>query len=203
MFKIFIDEQSYDYLREWSESIKRYAVDCPPVSRKFQIIINNPEYGELEFYVSATGYGYKYSMKDSAGQVCKGSSIRTPDGEHDNQLKISIDQRISKENHPTICRLAQIYMTAFLHANAFLMYGNIIDDKGIVAVGRNSGFDKIIVFRKFKEKLYAVPVGHHRSPEGVFEVRGHFRYYKKTGKVIWIDSYLKGKDKINKDEEIE
>jgi len=194
VYKIYIDEQSYDYLREWVESVKRYALDCPPVARKFQIIINNPNYGELEFYVSVTHYGYKYSLKDSGGQICKGSSIRTPDGDHDNQLRISVDSRISKDRHSIICRLAQIYMTAFLHANAFLMYGNVIDDKDVVAVGRNDGFDKIIVFRKFKEKLYAVPVGHHRSPEGVFEVRGHFRYYKKTGKVVWIDSYLKGKE---------
>ncbi len=194
MYKIYIDEKSYNYLREWAESIKRYALDCPPVARKFQIIINDSNYGELEFYVSATSYGYKFSLKNFNGQLCKGISIRTPDGEHDNQLRISVDSRVPKDKHSIICQLAQIYMTAFLHANAFLMYGNVIDDKDVVAAGRNSGFDKIIVFRKFKERLYAVPVGHHRSPEGVFEVRGHFRYYKNSGKVVWIDSYLKGKE---------
>jgi hypothetical protein len=79
-------------------------------------------------------------------------------------------------------------------ANAFLMYGNVVNDKEIIAAGRNSGIDKIIVFRPYQGDLYAVPVGHHRSPEGVFEVRGHFRKYK-NGKIIWIDSYLKGTDK--------
>ena len=192
MYKIYLDESSYEHLRTWAETVKRYALDCPPVARKFLIILKNPDYGMLEFYVSSTSYGYKFSMKDSTGQLCKGSSIRTPNGNHDNQMKVSIVQNVPKEKHIVVCQLAQIYMTAFLHANAFLMYGNIVDDKGIVATGRNSGFDKIIVFRKFKDKLYAVPVGHHRSPEGVFEVRGHFRFYKKTGKVIWIESYLKG-----------
>lgn len=33
--------------------------------------------------------------------------------------------------------------------------------------------------------------GHHRSPEGVFTVRGHYRKYK-TGKTIWIKEYKKG-----------
>lgn len=33
------------------------------------------------------------------------------------------------------------------------------------------------------------------TPEGVFQVRGHFRRYP-TGKVIWIDGFMKGVDKI-------
>lgn len=82
----------------------------------------------------------------------------------------------------------------FLLSNAFLMYGNVINNKEIVAMGRNSGEDKIIVFRPFKGELYAVPTSYHRSPEGIFPVRGHFRQYK-SGKVVWIDSYMKGADK--------
>lgn len=31
-------------------------------------------------------------------------------------------------------------------------------------------------------------------PEGVFQVRGHFRRYQ-TGQVVWIDGYMKGIDK--------
>lgn len=34
--------------------------------------------------------------------------------------------------------------------------------------------------------------GHHKSPEGVFSVRGHYRHYK-SGKVVWIAEYSKGK----------
>lgn len=33
--------------------------------------------------------------------------------------------------------------------------------------------------------------GHHRSPQGVFSVRGHFRQYK-SGKRVWIEPYKKG-----------
>ena len=43
--------------------------------------------------------------------------------------------------------------------------------------------------------------GHHRSPQGVFTVRGHYRHYK-NGKTLWIDEYQKGtgehKDKTYK-----
>lgn len=41
--------------------------------------------------------------------------------------------------------------------------------------------------------------GHHNSPKGEFNVRGHFRHYS-NGNVVWIDEYKKGtgkrKDKI-------
>ena len=195
MYKIFIDEETYNYLREWAEAYRRYAIDCPPVSRKFQIIINNKDFGEITAYVTATRYGYKFSLKNKEGQLCKGQSVRTPSGDYDHQLSLIIDDRVEKERHAALIQIARIYLTAFLHANAFLMYGNVVDDKDIIAAGRNEGADKVIIFRKFKEKLYAVPVGHHRSPEGVFEVRGHFRHYKRTGKIVWIDSYMKGTDK--------
>lgn len=36
--------------------------------------------------------------------------------------------------------------------------------------------------------------GKHRSPKGVFGVRGHFRHYK-SGKVVWIAEYTKGTGK--------
>lgn len=33
--------------------------------------------------------------------------------------------------------------------------------------------------------------GSHRSPSGVFSVRGHYRHYK-NGKVVWVNEYKKG-----------
>ena len=57
-----------------------------------------------------------------------------------------------------------------------------------------------ILSRSGKEP-YLTAHGHHRSPEGSFSVRGHFRHYK-DGKVIWISEYTKGhgtrKDKTYK-----
>lgn len=80
----------------------------------------------------------------------------------------------------------------------YLWYGNFLDrdKREFSAVGKNQKGNKTIVFRPFQDQLYAASVGHHRSPEGVFQVRGHFRRYK-TGKVIWIDGFMKGVDKID------
>ena len=58
-----------------------------------------------------------------------------------------------------------------------------------------------IAFRVFEGKTYAVSTSAHRSPEGIFSVRGHFRRYK-DGKVIWIDEYLKGLGKASKKENL-
>jgi hypothetical protein len=205
MYKIYIDEDSYNYLRQWSEEYKRYVLDCPPVSRKFKVFCKDKIFAELSMYFTATGYGYKFSLVDNGGQLAKGKIIRTPDGKNDFGAHFETTQyfeKSAKENDvdadvyaKTVLRkFIQRHCTAFTMANAFLMYGNVVNDKEIIAAGRNSGIDKIIVFRPYQGDLYAVPVGHHRSPEGVFEVRGHFRKYK-NGKIIWIDSYLKGTDK--------
>ena len=35
---------------------------------------------------------------------------------------------------------------------------------------------------------------HHKSPQGIFTVRGHYRHYK-NGKVLWIAEYKKGTGK--------
>lgn len=35
---------------------------------------------------------------------------------------------------------------------------------------------------------------HHKSPEGIFSVRGHYRKYK-NGKTVWIKEYKKGEGK--------
>lgn len=203
-----MDEQSYNYLREWSEQFKRFVIDCPAVAPKFMIICKSEHLlDEIILYISTAKYGYKFNFKFKKQLIAKGKIIRTPNGENDFDIQFDLSNSAAKEfdieefdgkdkiMDTVLPYFLQLYCNAFLMANAFLMYGNVIDDKDIVAQGRNSDVDKIIVFRPYKDKLYAVPVGHHRSPEGVFEVRGHFRYYKKTGKIVWIDGYLKGLDK--------
>lgn len=211
MYKIFFDESSYNYLKEWSEQYKRFVIDCPAVAPKFQIICKTEHLSdEITLYVSTTKYGYKFNFSLKKKLVAKGKIIRTPNGKHDFDIQFDLSEYAEKEYlteefdgkdkvmNTVLPYFIQLYCNSFLMANAFLMYGNIVDDKDIIAQGRNSGIDKIIVFRPYKETLYAVPVNYHKSPEGVFPVRGHLRHYKKTGKVIWIEGYLKGTDKEEK-----
>lgn len=47
------------------------------------------------------------------------------------------------------------------------------------------------VLRRDSTTAAILPHGKHRSPQGTFNVRGHFRHYK-DGKVVWIEEYSKG-----------
>lgn len=47
------------------------------------------------------------------------------------------------------------------------------------------------ILRRSKNEAHIVKQGSHRSPQGTFTVRGHFRHYR-NGKVVWIDEYAKG-----------
>ena len=47
------------------------------------------------------------------------------------------------------------------------------------------------VLRRDSTTAAILPHGKHRSPQGTFNVRGHFRHYK-DGKVVWISEYSKG-----------
>lgn len=126
--------------------------------------------------------------------------MRTPEGDNDFKIEYDVteyyEKKVDSDSLKNLSSYISMYCNAFIMANAFLMCGNVIDEKNIVAYSRNANADKIIIFRPYKDKLYAVPVGHHRSPEGVFEVRGHFRKYK-SSKVVWIDGYFKGTNSDN------
>ena len=47
------------------------------------------------------------------------------------------------------------------------------------------------ILKRSKNEAHIVKQGSHKSPQGIFTVRGHFRHYK-NGKVVWIEEYSKG-----------
>ncbi|MGN1118283.1 MAG: hypothetical protein ACI4RU_06695 [Acutalibacteraceae bacterium] len=187
MNKIYLDEEAYEYLCKWAEGRKTAVKFSPYYFKKVKVILKKYDF---DFYAEATNYGYKVSMLDSRGIAVKGKITHDETGEHDFSLSFSFGN-IGEENKEIYKRLFQLYCTAFIQANCFMWYGNLAESKKYVASGRNEGRDKTITFRKFNDSVYAVECGLHRSPEGIFSVRGHFRKYK-SGKVIWIDEYLKG-----------
>lgn len=83
----------------------------------------------------------------------------------------------------------------YIVVNALLLYGNLVDGTSTTVRAKSDEDDKHYFIKEYDNKLYAVSSHTHRSPEGIFSVRGHFRKYKKSGKVIWIDEYLKGTEK--------
>ena len=47
------------------------------------------------------------------------------------------------------------------------------------------------ILKRSGNEAHIVKQGSHKSPQGTFTVRGHFRHYK-SGKVVWIEEYSKG-----------
>lgn len=194
MNTIYIEESAYSYLREWADKDRLKYSLAEPFFRKCEIRKkDNPEY---VLYVESKGLERKFSLKINKKLFTKGEFFPTPEGTNDFQLhyKLAKETETGQEQLDVMMTL----IISYIHTNAFLWYGNFLDrdKREFSAVGKNQKGDKTIVFRSFQNQLYAASVGHRRSPEGVFQVRGHFRRYK-TGKVIWIDGFMKGVDKID------
>lgn len=146
--------------------------------------------------IESKGLQRRFSLKINKKLFAKGEFYPTPEGTNDFQMHYQLAEET--ETNQEQLNVIMILITSYIHTNAFLWYGNYLDrdKREFSAVGTNRNGNKTIVFRPFQNQLYAASVGRHRSPEGVFQVRGHFRRYQ-TGKVIWIDGFMKGVDKID------
>lgn len=194
MNTIYIEESAYSYLREWADKDRLTYSLAEPFFRKCEIRKkDNPEF---VLYVESKGLQRRFSLKINKKLFAKGEFYPTPEGTNNFQLHYKLAKETETGQEQLDVMMALII--SYIHTNAFLWYGNFLDrdKREFSAVGKNQKGDKTIVFRPFQNQLYATSVGHRRSPEGVFQVRGHFRRYK-TGKVIWIDGFMKGVDKID------
>ncbi len=98
------------------------------------------------------------------------------------------------EQRESMQRMLQQVARNALTVNALLVVGNLVEPSDRVVSANSVRYkdgDRTFVFRPYKDTCYAVASGSHRAPEGAFPVRGHFRRYK-DGKVVWIESYMKG-----------
>ena len=165
-----------------------------PFFRKCEI--RKKDNPECVLYVESKGLQRKFSLKFNKKLFAKGEFFPTPEGANDFQMHYKLAEETATRQEQLDVMMTLI--TSYIHTNAFLWYGNFLDrdKREFSAVGKNRNGNKTIVFRPFQNQLYAASVGHHRSPEGVFQVRGHFRRYQ-TGKVIWIDGFMKGVDKVD------
>lgn len=195
MICYFLDKEAYDLLNEWVEENRSKTIYAPYYSKKNSLKLTDKDYSNFEMLVEATLYGYKFSLLKKK-QIAKGKL--TVCSTEKNDFTISFDlineSELSEKDKVFLSHTITVFLTAFVSANSFMWFGNLSENKRIIARSSNTRNRKNITFRKFKESLYAVEFRPHKSPEGVFSVRGHFRRYS-NGKIIWIDEYLKGKNK--------
>lgn len=188
--RVFLDVDSYNTLDEWASQNVNYVLIDDYFFKKCEIIFQQ---SEVVAYVEVKRYNQiRINIKMAKVQVAKLWIVRTPNGENHYEIKYEIctDDLSNEQMQPVIKTVSN----AFFMINGYLFFGNTLENREIKAVGRNDGDDKVIVFRKHREKFYYIPVKPHKSPEGVFLVRGHIRHYK-DGKDVWINEYFKGVDK--------
>lgn len=186
MNRFLLDTESVNALEQWEINNPGYVFAASPYFKKFEVHIDIDE-GQCIVYSELTDTKIKLSIKFDRKKlyaVIVGYRQGT-------DISFDVSMRNEYPYLPTTPEFANNILNMVLTANAVLTYGNIVDDNTVRLQGHNDGKDKVIVFRAYEEKIYALSTGSHRSPEGVFNVRGHFRKYK-SGKIVWIDEYWKG-----------
>lgn len=193
---IHIDEKSHDILNRWSTENKQVIKD---------FVLNQNYYFDkcvLNFedtyiiYFSVTKSKVKWNCKKDKVQILKGSIVDPIQGDtSDIGIRYHITTRELTDE--VAAYLAEIFVSDFFAINCIFYFGNIVDSNTKLQA-RTVDNDKHYFIREYNGRIYAVNSHNHRSPEGVFGVRGHFRKYK-SGKIIWIDEYVKGiKNEENK-----
>ena len=204
-FKYYIDLNSYSYLQVWAERnnplVEGLLFENQLFSDKCEINLQTDQKEIRDIcYFTATTNHIKGTMrislldKDKKEHFAKNFKFKISQdlNEKDNFVGgwvITGNSDIPQEH----LNMIRLYCSAFIHINAFMFYGNITDDNHLKAIKQNDH----IFFKIYDDKLYAIPTDKnsiHKSPEGIFSVRGHFRKYK-SGKVVWISEYLKGLNK--------
>jgi len=194
--KLFIDDASAYALDKWRVENAGFVLAAPLYFKEFEVIWPSDKNGnrktEFHAYVHEKADHIKIEIKDDRS-IIFWIKLFHGDDKHDFYMKVR-ERKTYIGDRETMKTLAQEFCLEILSANAFLTYGNIFEKRYITLRSRNEDEKKVIVFREMNGEVYAAEARAHRSPEGVFSVRGHFRRYK-SGKIIWIDEYLKGVEK--------
>lgn len=194
---IHIDENSYNQLMIWKSENHELIQAVSPYSRYYfdRVQVDYGTYPNKNNGKSLVAYFEKkhdylhFRVKYDRVQIAKGKIEATPKGPNNFEIQYSLGDGI--KNSADFQHILKMVVEAYISVNALLLYGNLVDGSSTTIRAKSDENDKHYFIKKYDNKLYAVTSSTHRSPEGIFSVRGHFRKYK-SGKVIWIDEFLKG-----------
>lgn len=195
---IHIDVASYDKLMNWQEENRELVKAIAPYNKFYfqraEVVFTDLFSSYIVGYFDFKRDLLRLRIKRNKKQIVNCHIVPKPD-DFNNDYGIYFDLTANDESlsYDDTCDVIRIVANTYIAYNALLIYGNLVDGSSITPRTRTEGGDKHYFVREYDNKIYAVSSHAHRSPEGVFSVRGHFRKYK-SGKVIWIDEYLKGTD---------
>lgn len=195
---IKIDEEAHSLLEKWRKEnqslIRRCALFDAFYFEKYKV-----EYvgSDIFFYAENHNRFFEIKASDSIGALFRVKMSPDELGEHDYISQVFPNKnrfgKLSDAEYGAIVPMVKQCMLNSLTVNALLIYGNLIEpcERKISANAITYGNHKIFTIRSYNGYPYAVSTRAHKSPEGVFQVRGHFRRYK-NGKVIWVNEFFKG-----------
>lgn len=194
MDKIFYTKEDMEFLLNWRDKHIDYVHQCVCPIRAIRII---SKVNGIALTCVRDGDIIKINVSLNERPFGKLIAHTLPSGYY------KVDDKTTKNlNMDEI----QSIMTTYASTMALLAYGNEItrpakqisrrtetnnpnSNKKKPKKSKSSGITYVL--RRDSKTAAIMPHGKHRSLQGTFNVRGHFRHYK-DGKVVWIEEYSKG-----------
>ena len=211
--KIVVNEDEFRKITEWVKSNNFKSIDFP--FNECFVIINNISYRRINFNADL-GIYFKlqdnemtvkqYDMKDFKEMLSAkiGEDFFT-DGKMDIDAKIKSIEILGKEHleKTAILAIASVfdifqYMTNKPENVVQSKSSRTIKKPSIKKTSRNKKSNHVKIHaNKYTFDLSRNPTNtnYERYTEA-WTVRGHWRYYKESGKRVWINAYTKGKGEV-------
>ena len=198
MDKIFYTEEDMEFLLDWRDKHIDYVHQCVCPIRAIRIIskvngiamtcvrdgdtikvnvtLDERPYGKLIVHILPSGF---YEVDDKTSKILDMEAIQSIMTTYASTMALlAYGNETTKPSKRTIHK-SEDKQKSTKKSNK--KKHNKSKSNGITYVLRRDSTDAVII-----------PHGKHRSPQGTFNVRGHFRHYK-DGKIIWIEEYSKGR----------
>lgn len=195
MNKFIVDNDAYELLEQWRLSnidlIRQSIKEEVWYFEKFEVQYQIKGFS-AKAYCEVHHRFFEIKLYSDIGRIV--TAKIEPSDVPGEDIRMRINQRddhISSEKEAD--HIVRNMVLNSLTINALLIFGNLVEPSERQISTRSVSYekDRTFVFKPYKDTCYAISAGSHRSPDGVFPVRGHFRRYK-DGKVVWIEGYFKG-----------
>lgn len=180
MDKIKLTKEDVDKLFTWRDEHKDLVRTAPPALNAIEIQFEN-----LSWKAIAKDNMVTFHVYNDGKKVGKLEFERMFFNMALKKNKSKLPHEIIQGTLTTYCSL-MAYMT-YAHENVDRVPRT--DKHSTAGIIRKPAVSYTYILHSKSENKPAG--GHHRSPQGVFSVRGHFRQHK-SGKRVWIEPYQKG-----------
>ena len=183
MDRIVLSWQDAETIGKWAVENKKLVYSYPVPLKNLQIILNKTWIADIE------RRGNKVKIRHTIDGINRGTQV----------FKLGKTQKTEFNNStlqgPDFATVLMVYVSTM----AYMVYAKEYMERlprktAIHRTGSPSKAGKGYTYILHKTSTAAPQGGHHRSPQGTFSVRGHYRHYK-TGKTVWIKEYRKGTGK--------